>query len=130
MSPRFSSVYCIFVCPESMFEAQAEATWRQQVKAREFQGEKDKKTAQAEATWRQQVKAREFQGEKDKKTESKEEFEKWKEENRRGIENILRTAFAIQAVYQKEGLQVDETKLQRDLAKAMLQVKATHHSIV
>ena len=51
---------------------------------------------QAEATWRQQVRAREFQGEKDKKTRNKEEFIKWKEENRKGIENILRTAFAIQ----------------------------------
>ncbi|CDJ30528.1 uncharacterized protein EMH_0059060 [Eimeria mitis] len=78
--------------------------------------------AQAKATWQQQVKAREFQGEKDKRTESKEEFAKWKEENRRGIENILRTAFAIQAVFQQERLQVDEAKLHKDLAKAMLQV--------
>ncbi|CDJ43019.1 hypothetical protein, conserved [Eimeria tenella] len=77
--------------------------------------------AQANATWKQQLRAREIQGENDKKNRTKEDFMKWKEENRRGIESILTTAFAIQAVYKREGLQVDEKKLQADLAKALLQ---------
>ncbi|XP_026191961.1 uncharacterized protein LOC34623084 [Cyclospora cayetanensis] len=78
--------------------------------------------AQASATWKQQLKAREVQGEDNKKFQSKDSFLKWKQDSRRGVENILRTSFAIQAICRMERLQVDEEKLQKDLAQALLKV--------
>ncbi|OEH76653.1 hypothetical protein cyc_07047 [Cyclospora cayetanensis] len=80
--------------------------------------------AQASATWKQQLKAREVQGEDNKKFQSKDSFLKWKQDNRRGVENILRTSFAIQAICRMERLQVDEEKLQKDLAQALLKVSS------
>lgn len=112
--------------------------------------------AQAKATWKQQLKARELQGEDNSKLNTNNSFLKWKEENRRGIENILKTSYAIQvrrshspsdpsagwenaqkglllkdlvlrhcemqAVCRAEGLQVDKGRLQNELGKALLQV--------
>lgn len=51
---------------------------------------------QAKATWKQQLKARELQGEDNSKLNTPEGFSKWKEDNRRGVENILKTSYAIQ----------------------------------
>lgn len=77
--------------------------------------------AQAKATWKQQLKARELQGEDNSKFDTNNNFLKWKEENRRGIENILKTSYAIQVVCRTEGLQVDKGRLQNELGKALLQ---------
>ncbi|KAL8271311.1 hypothetical protein Esti_004750 [Eimeria stiedai] len=76
---------------------------------------------QAKATWSQQLKVRKLQGEDNSKLDSPEAFLKWKEENKRSVENILKTAYAIQAVYKEEGLEVNEQELQAELGKAMLQ---------
>ncbi|KAL8446015.1 hypothetical protein Emag_004867 [Eimeria magna] len=76
---------------------------------------------QAKATWSQQLKVRKLQGEDNSKIDGPEAFSKWKEDNRRSVENILKTAYAIQAVCKKEGLEVNERELQLELGKAMLQ---------
>ncbi|KAL8454517.1 hypothetical protein Emed_000238 [Eimeria media] len=76
---------------------------------------------QAKATWSQQLKVRKLQGEDNSKIDGPEAFAKWKEENKRSVENILKTAYAIQAVCKKEGLEVNEEELQLELGKAMLQ---------
>ncbi|KAL8438109.1 hypothetical protein ACSSS7_000474 [Eimeria intestinalis] len=76
---------------------------------------------QAKATWSQQLKVRKLQGEDNSRIGGPEAFLKWKEENKRSVENILKTAYAIQAVCKKEGLEVNEQEVQAELGTAMLQ---------
>ncbi|KAL8424587.1 hypothetical protein Efla_003703 [Eimeria flavescens] len=75
---------------------------------------------QAKATWKQQLKARELQGEDNSKINTPEGYSKWKEANKQSVANVLKTSYAIQAVYQKEGLEVDERQMQAEIGKAML----------